>query len=75
MAKSSQTFRKRQRELKVREKAQLKRERREQRRSEKKASLGSPLSEPSILAADTADFEPATDVSSETETLASAEKA
>ncbi len=36
MAKSSQTFRKRQREIKVREKAQLKRERREQRRKERK---------------------------------------
>lgn len=36
MAKSPQTFRKRQRERKLREKAQLKRERREQRRNEKK---------------------------------------
>ncbi len=36
MAKSSETFRKRQRENKLREKAQLKRERREQRRNEKK---------------------------------------
>ncbi len=39
MAKSSQTFRKRQRENKLRERAQLKRERREQRRNEKKQSL------------------------------------
>lgn len=36
MARSSQTFRKRQRENKLREKAQLKRERREQRKTEKK---------------------------------------
>ncbi len=36
MAKSGQTFRKRQREMKLREKAQLKRERRLQRREEKK---------------------------------------
>ncbi len=35
MAKSSQTFRKRQRENKLREKAQLKRERRQQRKKEK----------------------------------------
>jgi len=38
MAKSQQTFRKRQRERKLREKAQLKRERRERRRNEKKRS-------------------------------------
>jgi hypothetical protein len=38
MAKSSQTFKKRQRENKLREKAQLKRERRQQRQSGKKAS-------------------------------------
>jgi hypothetical protein len=38
MAKPSQTFKKRQRENKLREKAQLKRERRQQRQSEKKAS-------------------------------------
>ena len=38
MAKSNQTFRKRQRENKLREKAQLKRERREQRRNERKDS-------------------------------------
>lgn len=37
MAKPSQTFKKRQRELKLREKAQLKRERRQQRQNEKKA--------------------------------------
>ena len=45
MAKSSQTFRKRQREHKVREKAQLKRERREQRRKEKRElqALAPPL--------------------------------
>jgi len=36
MGKPSQTFKKRQRENKLREKAQLKRERREQRRIEKK---------------------------------------
>ncbi len=39
MAKNSQTFRKRQREIKLREKAQLKRERREQRGKEKKDLL------------------------------------
>lgn len=38
MAKSSQTFKKRQRENKLRERAQLKRERRQQRRKEKKES-------------------------------------
>jgi len=38
MAKSSQTFRKRQRERWLREKAQAKRERRQQRRNEKKRS-------------------------------------
>jgi hypothetical protein len=37
MAKPSQTFKKRQREHKLREKAQLKRERRQQRQIEKKA--------------------------------------
>lgn len=40
MAKPSQTFKKRQRENKLREKAQLKRERRQQRQIEKKASRG-----------------------------------
>lgn len=40
MAKPSQTFKKRQRELKLREKAQLKRERRQQRQNEKKAGVG-----------------------------------
>jgi hypothetical protein len=39
MAKPSQTFKKRQREHKLREKAQMKRERRQQRQSEKKAGL------------------------------------
>ncbi len=38
MARSNQTFRKRQRENKLREKAQLKRARREQKRNEKKES-------------------------------------
>ncbi len=38
MAKNRGTFRKRQRENKLREKAQLKRERRQQRRNEKKES-------------------------------------
>jgi hypothetical protein len=38
MAKSSQTFKKRQRENKLREKAQLKRERRQQRQLERKAT-------------------------------------
>lgn len=38
MAKPSQTFKKRQRENKLREKAQLKRERRQQRQIERKAS-------------------------------------
>jgi hypothetical protein len=36
MARGNQTFQKRQRENKLREKAQLKRERRQQRKSEKK---------------------------------------
>lgn len=40
MAKPSQTFKKRQREHKLREKAQLKRERRQQRRMERKLSQG-----------------------------------
>ncbi len=39
MAKPSQTFKKRQREHKLREKAQMKRERRQQRQNEKKAGL------------------------------------
>ncbi|HEV3278079.1 MAG TPA: hypothetical protein VG860_14780 [Terriglobia bacterium] len=39
MAKPSQTFKKRQREQKLREKAQLKRERRQQRQTENKANL------------------------------------
>jgi hypothetical protein len=38
VAKPSQTFKKRQRELKLREKAQQKRERRQQRQIEKRAS-------------------------------------
>ena len=41
MAKPSQTFKKRQREHKLREKAQMKRERRQQRQNEKKAGLAS----------------------------------
>lgn len=44
MAKGGETFRKRQREVKLREKAQLKRELRAQRRNDKKAAL---TSEPS----------------------------
>lgn len=40
MAKPSQTFKKRQRENKLREKAQLKRERRRQRQMERKTSQG-----------------------------------
>ncbi len=44
MAKGGETFRKRQREMKLREKAQLKRELRAQRRNDKKAVL---TSEPS----------------------------
>jgi hypothetical protein len=39
MARGNQTFKKRQRENKLREKAQLKRERRQERRSEKKKGL------------------------------------
>ncbi len=39
MAKPSQTFKKRQRENKLREKAQMKRERRQQRQTERKTSL------------------------------------
>jgi hypothetical protein len=42
MAKPSQTFKKRQRENKLREKAQLKRERRQQRQTEKKALQATP---------------------------------
>lgn len=38
MARTNQTFKKRQRENKLREKAQLKRERRQQRRMERKES-------------------------------------
>jgi len=41
MAKPSQTFKKRQREHKLREKAQMKRERRQQRQNEKKAGVAS----------------------------------
>ncbi len=52
MAKSSQTFRKRQRETKLREKAQLKRERRQQRKDEKKALLTSLSSLPSAIQAE-----------------------
>jgi hypothetical protein len=44
MAKGGETFRKRQREMKLREKAQLKRELRAQRRTDKKTVL---TSEPS----------------------------
>ena len=40
MAKSSQTFQKRQRENKLREKAQRKRERRQERSEKKKAGIG-----------------------------------
>ena len=40
MAKPSQTFKKRQRENKLREKAQVKRDRRQQRREERKMSQG-----------------------------------
>ena len=39
MGRSNQTFQKRQRENKLREKAQLKRERRQQRQGEKKKAL------------------------------------
>jgi hypothetical protein len=39
MARGNQTFKKRQRENKLREKAQLKRERRQERRVEKKKAL------------------------------------
>ncbi len=54
MAKGSETFRKRQREMKVREKAQLKRERRLQRRNEKKVLLSSvPLQSSSLQASPT----------------------
>ncbi len=41
MAKGGETFRKRQREMKLREKAQLKRELRAQRRNDKKTVVGS----------------------------------
>ena len=41
MAKPSQTFKKRQREHKLREKAQMKRERRQQRQIEKKSGQAS----------------------------------
>jgi hypothetical protein len=42
MARSNPSFKKRQRENKLREKAQLKRERRQQRQLEKRASAVSP---------------------------------
>jgi len=51
MAKSGQTFQKRQRENKLREKAQLKRERRQQRQIEKKqaqAREGGPGGAPGV---------------------------
>ncbi len=57
MAKSGQTFRKRQRENKLREKAQLKRERREQRQKEKKVSQAL-VSEPAADQANTTGVEP-----------------
>lgn len=49
MAKTTQTFRKRQRERQVREKAELKRMQREQRRTEKK--LSPPNLDPLAIAA------------------------
>ena len=58
MAKSSQTFRKRQRENKLREKAQLKRERRQQRRKEKSESKAL-VPQPATERADWAGEEPA----------------
>lgn len=55
MAKPSQTFKKRQRENKLREKAQLKRERRQQRQVEKKTTLADGTGRPDEIA-----FEPET---------------
>lgn len=50
MAKPSQTFKKRQRENKLREKAQMKRERRQQRGMEKKFSKeASPVDSSSLV--------------------------
>jgi len=54
MAKPSQTFKKRQREHKLREKAQMKRERRQQRQNEKRAGLagGNQVEDPQAVAQD-----------------------
>lgn len=49
MARPSQTFKKRQRENKLREKAQLKRERREQRGMEKKLSKSADPADGALL--------------------------
>jgi hypothetical protein len=50
MARGNQTFKKRQRENKLREKAQMKRERRQLRQNEKKPSLGLAAGAPSAQA-------------------------
>jgi hypothetical protein len=60
MAKSQQTFRKRQRERMLREKAQQKRARREQRRLEKKPfedDLTAPVTEEAIVESEPASEE------------------
>jgi hypothetical protein len=57
MAKPSQTFKKRQREHKLREKAQMKRERRQQRQNEKKAGVAGGPEFPGVSQDDS--FEPA----------------
>jgi hypothetical protein len=56
MAKSSQTFQKRQRENKLREKAQRKRERRQERSEKKKAQIGQ--DEPGSVYAPITEFDP-----------------
>jgi hypothetical protein len=50
MAKGTQTFQKRQRETKLREKAQRKRERRQQRKSERKEAQVAQAAPISVLA-------------------------
>ena len=64
MAKSSQTFKKRQRESKLRERAQLKRQRREERRTGKKQSMASEIPIDLMVA------EPVATVDSEADLLA-----
>lgn len=67
MAKTTQTFRKRQRERQVREKAELKRMQREQRRTEKK--LSQPELDPLAGAAPSSEEFPVEDENPAGETL------